>query len=110
MASKRYYDQLDFPVFLMDEPNNYHVAVANNVWVKKLSPADRKVDKAKATKQWLALYNYLASEAYVITLPEFNADLQDQVFVANLGVGGDAVREGVLRSVLARRCGVPLQV
>ncbi len=80
------YSELGVPVFLMDAPQNYNTTEANNIWMEDYGEEKRKVNKPKAFRQWLNLYNYIASSAYVITLPEFPVALQDQVFVANLGI------------------------
>lgn len=82
------YSTLDFPVFLLDSPDNFSTETANNKWMKEIPPEKRKVDKEKAWRQWLNLYNYMASEAYVVTLPELKntEKLQDLTFVANLGI------------------------
>jgi N-dimethylarginine dimethylaminohydrolase len=85
-GQKAQYSHFDFPCFLMDLPQNFSVKNANNKWMKSMKGADRKVDLKEAIREWLQLYNFLASNSYVITLPEFNVDLQDQVFVANLGI------------------------
>jgi N-dimethylarginine dimethylaminohydrolase len=83
---KKFYSDINVPCFLMDAPQNYSANNANNIWMKDLKDSERKIDKPKALKEWLNLYNYISSESYVITLPEFPVDLQDQVFVANLGI------------------------
>lgn len=78
---------LDYPAYLMAFPDTYDTKNANNIWMQQIPEHKRKVDKEKAIKQWLDLYNYIASSAYVMTLtiPE-KSRLQDLVFVANLGI------------------------
>jgi N-dimethylarginine dimethylaminohydrolase len=82
------YNNLHIPSFLMDSPDSFSTKVANNIWMNEISPEDRKEDIDKAWRQWLDLYNYIAASAYVIVLPELKdgRELQDLVFVANLGI------------------------
>ena len=57
----------------------------NNTFMQKLSSAERKIDRSKALVQFLEIYNFLSSIGLVYLLPSY-AGLQDQPFVANLGI------------------------
>ncbi|HEY7244432.1 MAG TPA: arginine deiminase-related protein [Xanthobacteraceae bacterium] len=73
---------------LMCEPTAFSADVANNALMAEIPPERRVVDSAKALSQWQVLYRLLNREATVYLLPagRFDTGLQDQVFVANLGV------------------------
>ena len=71
--------------FLLCPPYSLTNDDANNSWIKELPEAERKIDVQKALMQWLDLYNCLASESLVYLLPP-KFGLQDQTYVANLGI------------------------
>ena len=73
------------PCFLMSVPLGLDASNANNIWMKDLSTAERKVDKTKAIGQWSQLYQFMAAQSIVYLLPT-TLGLGDQVYVANLGV------------------------
>jgi N-dimethylarginine dimethylaminohydrolase len=75
---------LKVPTYLMNFPFTLEVGEANNAWMKKLSPAKRKLDYEKAFTQFLSLYNFLASNSVVYLLPS-SYEKQDLPYVANLG-------------------------
>jgi N-dimethylarginine dimethylaminohydrolase len=75
---------LKVPTYLMNFPFTLEVGDANNVWMKKLPPAKRKLDYEKAFTQFLSLYNFLASNSCVYLLPS-SYEKQDLPYVANLG-------------------------
>jgi len=39
---------IDFPAFVLDFPDSYNTAQANNVWMKEIPDSQRKVNKYKA--------------------------------------------------------------
>lgn len=75
----------DFPAFLMSPPYFLSTDAANNIWMQELSPEDRCVSRIRALAQFRELYQFLASRALVYLLPS-RPGLQDQAYVANLGV------------------------
>ena len=84
------------PSFLMCPPFNLHAGQQNNVFMKKYAK-DGEVDRGKAFAQFMGVYNFLASNSLVYLIPH-DYHLQDQSFVANLGIvlphykdGGDVV-------------------
>ena len=77
--------QLTKPAFAMSLPLSYSTEVANNPWMKELSDEDRAPAFKKATRQFLELYHFIASEAVVYLVPSpGDCELQDLVFTANL--------------------------
>lgn len=79
------FNKVSYPVFLMSPPFFLDAGEANNVFMQELSPAERKIDKSKALVQFLGIYNFLSSIGLVYLLPSY-VGLQDQPFVANLGI------------------------
>jgi len=79
------FNKVSYPCFLMSPPFFLDAGEANNVFMQELTPAQRKIDKSKALVQFLDVYNFLSSIGMVYLLPSY-AGLQDQPFVANLGV------------------------
>ncbi len=78
---------IDVPSFLMNVPLSYSAVEPNNIWMQKLSDAERVVDRGKALKQFWLIYQFLSSHAFVQNLPTpKNCQLQDLVFVSNLGI------------------------
>jgi N-dimethylarginine dimethylaminohydrolase len=83
-GSKALFD-LDGSVFVLNVPFSLDTKVANNATMEKLGRQGRQVDRARAGDQWEVLYRHLAARSLVYLLPS-RAGLQDQPFVANLGV------------------------
>ena len=82
-----YTGNLPQPAFLMCPPFSYSTEVANNIWMEEMEEEKRKPEPRRALTQFFQVYRYLASEGLVYLLPSVaGAKLQDQVFVANLGV------------------------
>ena len=73
-----------YPSFLMCPPFGLSADEANNVFMKKIPPSEREVNRTKALHQFVTLYNFMAAHSMVYLLPH-DYDLQDQSFVANLG-------------------------
>jgi N-dimethylarginine dimethylaminohydrolase len=71
--------------FLMSPPHNISNDVPNNIWIQELSKEEKTIDKEKAFMQWMDLYNCLSTDSLVYVLPA-KAGLQDQTYVANLGI------------------------
>ena len=79
--------QLEHPSFLLCFPFSYSTEVPNNPWMTDLDDNRRQPDFKRAAVQFLELYRYLSAEALVHILPTpREADLQDQVYTANLGI------------------------
>ena len=79
--------QLEYPAFLLNFPFSYSTSHPNNVWMQELAKEKREPDFRRAVIQFLALYNFLASESLVYLLPTpREVDLQDLVYTANLGI------------------------
>ena len=75
------------PAFLMCPPFSYSTDIPNNIWMEEMEEEKRKPDARRALTQFFQVYRYLASEGLVYLLPTpRDAGLQDQVFVANLGI------------------------
>ena len=78
---------LDVPTFLLNVPFSYSAQEPNNIWMQELRDPERVVDRGKALKQFLQLYQFLAAHAFVQNLPTpKDCRLQDLVFVSNLGI------------------------
>lgn len=77
-----YYDK---PVFVMNPPFSFSCEVPINIYMKQLSPKERTINIDLAIEQWHTLYDHLTSVGIVYTVPA-KEGLQDQPFVANLGV------------------------
>jgi N-dimethylarginine dimethylaminohydrolase len=76
---------IPYPAFLMCPPFSLSTEVANNTFMEKLTPEERHIDHNKALRQFLDMYNVLSSTAMVYLLPSHDG-LQDQTYVANLGL------------------------
>ncbi len=75
------------PAFLMCPPFSYSTAIPNNIWMEEMEDDKRVPDGRRALTQFFQVYRYLAAEGLVYLLPTpKGASLQDQVFVANLGI------------------------
>ena len=77
--------QLSIPSYVMNFPFSLSTEDPNNIWMKELSPEDLKINRPKAYKQFMDLYNFMAGASLVYLLPSAG-DYQDQVYVANLGL------------------------
>jgi len=77
--------QLSVPSYVMNFPFTLDTSSPNNIWMKELSPDDLKVNRNKAYKQFLDLYNFIAGSGLCYVLPA-EGNFQDQVYVANLGI------------------------
>ena len=78
---------LSMPAYALCPPLSYSTTVANNAWMEEMGVEERTPNRRLALAQFAQVYRYLASEALVYLVPTPpQADLQDQVFTANLGV------------------------
>lgn len=77
--------RLNTPAYLLNAPFSLSTDQPNNATMRKLTPEQRRVDKDRALRQWLQLYHFLAAKGLVYLLPSRDG-LQDQTFVANLGI------------------------
>jgi N-dimethylarginine dimethylaminohydrolase len=69
---------LNFPFTLSTEDHN-------NIWMQEMSPSELQINKPKAYRQFMDLYNFLAGNSLVYLLPS-EGNFQDQTYVANLGI------------------------
>lgn len=74
-----------YPSFLMTPPFTLDAGEPNNIFMKQIPEQEREVNRKRAMNQFLHLYNFMASQSLVYLLPH-QYDLQDQSFVANLGI------------------------
>jgi N-dimethylarginine dimethylaminohydrolase len=77
--------QLPIQSFVMNFPFSLSTADPNNIWMKELTDKELIINKPKAYKQFMDLYNFVAGGAVVNLLPS-EGNFQDQVYVANLGI------------------------
>ena len=77
--------QLPIPSYLMNFPFTISTENPNNIWMKELKPDELQINRPKAYKQFLDLYNFIAGSGLVYILPS-KGNFQDQVYVANLGI------------------------
>jgi N-dimethylarginine dimethylaminohydrolase len=77
--------QLPIQSFVMNFPFSLSTADPNNIWMQELTNDELKINKPKAYKQFMDLYNFVAGGAVVNLLPS-EGNFQDQVYVANLGI------------------------
>jgi N-dimethylarginine dimethylaminohydrolase len=75
----------DVPAFLMNVPFSLSTDQPNNAWMLGMEEGERRVDLPTALRQFRELYAFLAGRAIVYLLPSRDG-LQDQTYVANLGV------------------------
>ena len=72
------------PTFLMCPPFNLYAGNLNNYFSKKYAK-DGEVDRGKALNQFLGVYSFVSTYSLVYLIPH-DYSLQDQSFVANLGI------------------------
>jgi N-dimethylarginine dimethylaminohydrolase len=72
------------PSFLMCPPFNLYAGNLNNYFSKKYAK-DGEVDRHKALNQFLGVYSFVSTYSMVYLIPH-DYSLQDQSFVANLGI------------------------
>jgi N-dimethylarginine dimethylaminohydrolase len=69
---------LNFPFTLSTENHN-------NIWMQEMSPSELQINRPRAYRQFIDLYNFLAGNSLVYLLPS-EGNFQDQTYVANLGI------------------------
>jgi N-dimethylarginine dimethylaminohydrolase len=77
--------QLSIQSYVMNFPFSLSTADPNNIWMQELTDDELRVNKPKAYKQFMDLYQFMAGGSLVHLLPS-EGNLQDQVYVANLGL------------------------
>jgi len=77
--------QLPIQSFVMNFPFSLSTSDPNNIWMQELTDDELAINKPKEYKQFMDLYNFVAGGALVNLLPS-EGNLQDQVYVANLGI------------------------
>jgi len=77
--------QLNIPSYLMNFPFTLSTENPNNIWMDEMKPEELQINRPKAYKQFMDLYNFIAGAGLVYLLPS-EGDFQDQVYVANLGL------------------------
>jgi len=77
--------QLPLQSYVMNFPFTLSTSDPNNIWMQELSDEDLTINKPKAYKQFMDLYNFMSGQSLVYLLPS-EGNFQDQVYVANLGL------------------------
>ena len=77
--------QLPIQSFLMNFPFTISTNDPNNIWMKEMSEKELEINRPKAYKQFMDLYNFMAGQSLVYNLPS-EGNFQDLVYVANLGL------------------------
>ena len=77
--------QLPIPAFVMNFPFTLDTANPNNIWMQEMEKEELKINKGNAYRQFLDLYQFVAGNSLVCTLPS-TGNYQDLVYVANLGI------------------------
>lgn len=78
--------QINKPTFLLNFPQSLSTADPNNSLMKKMTPAQRKIDHAKANDQFMELNKFIVNAGGVVYLLPSDAGFQDQTYVSNLGI------------------------
>ena len=77
--------QLPIQSYLMNFPFTFSTDNPNNVWMKEMSDKELSINRPKAYKQFMDLYNFMAGQSLVNILPS-EGNFQDLIYVANLGL------------------------
>jgi len=77
--------QLHLQSYVMNFPFSLSTADPNNIWMQELSDEELQINRPKAYKQFMDLYNFMSGQSLVYLLPS-EGSYQDQVYVANLGL------------------------
>ena len=77
--------QLPIPAFVMNFPFTLDTVNPNNIWMQEMEKEELKINKGNAYRQFLDLYQFVAGNSLVYTLPA-TGNYQDLVYVANLGI------------------------
>ena len=77
--------QLPIQSYVMNFPFSISTDDPNNIWMKEMSEKELELNRPKAYKQFMDLYNFMAGQSLVHILPS-EGNFQDLVYVANLGL------------------------
>ena len=77
--------QLHLQSYVMNFPFSLSTANPNNIWMQELNEEELQINRPKAYKQFMDLYNFMSGQSLVYLLPS-EGNFQDQVYVANLGL------------------------
>lgn len=77
--------QLHLQSYVMNFPFTLSTSDPNNIWMQELTDDELSINRPKAYKQFMDLYNFMAGQSLVHLLPS-EGNFQDQVYVANLGL------------------------
>jgi len=77
--------QLNIPSFVVNFPFTLDTKNPNNIWMQELKPEELQVNRPRAYRQFMDLYNFMAGASLTYILPSYG-NFQDQVYVANLGI------------------------
>jgi len=77
--------QLPIQSFVMNFPFTLSTSDPNNIWMQELTDEDLAINRPKAYKQFMDLYNFVSGQTLTYLLPS-EGNFQDQVYVANLGL------------------------
>ena len=77
--------QLHLQSYVMNFPFSLSTSDPNNIWMQELSDEELQINRPKAYKQFMDLYNFMSGQSLVYLLPS-EGSYQDQVYVANLGL------------------------
>lgn len=70
---------------LLCPPKYLSAEVANNKWMKEMSPEDRKVNVDRAMAEFQTMYSLMSQDAMCYLLPP-KEGLQDEVYISNAGM------------------------
>jgi N-dimethylarginine dimethylaminohydrolase len=77
--------KLPIQSYVMNFPFTLSTSDPNNIWMQELTDEELSVNRPKAYKQFMDLYQFMAGGSLVYLLPS-EGNFQDQVYVANLGI------------------------
>jgi len=77
--------QLNTPSFVVNFPFTLDTKNPNNIWMQELKSEELQVNRPRAYRQFMDLYNFMAGASLTYILPSYG-NFQDQVYVANLGI------------------------
>ena len=77
--------QLPVQSFVMNFPHTFSTENPNNIWMEEMSEKELTINRPKAYKQFMDLYNFMAGQSLVHLLPA-EGNFQDLIYVANLGL------------------------
>lgn len=77
--------QLNIPSFVVNFPFTLSTKNPNNIWMQELKPEELEINRPRAYRQFMDVYNFMAGSSLTYVLPSYG-NFQDQVYVANLGI------------------------